>query len=247
MAALRPLFVVAGIGNASGTGSAAARAFAKAGYSVALIARNKASLEACAKEINANGGEAEPFCMASYSPKNFSDTFSSIQSHFSASEYSFRAALFNIGYAVWKPFLETTPEEVEESLNTNVAAAFAFSREAILKFKENPVDTQHPARGTLIFTGATASTRGGATTSAFSSSKSALRSLSQSLAKEFGKDDIHVAHTIIDGLIQTGSAPQTETLKLDPESIAQAHLYLTQQAKSAWTWELDLRPATEKW
>ncbi|KAF7290780.1 hypothetical protein MIND_01318900 [Mycena indigotica] len=245
--ALRPLFVVAGIGNASGTGSAAARAFAKAGYSVALIARNQSSLDACAQEINSRGGEAAPFCMPSYSSENFSDTFRLIESHFPASKYAFRAALFNIGYAVWKPFLETTPQEVEDSLNTNVAAAFAFSRETILKFKNNPLDEQQPTRGTLIFTGATASTRGSTTTSAFSASKSGLRSLSQSLAKEFGKDDIHVAHTIIDGLIQTGTAPQNETLKLDPASIAEAHLYLTRQAKSAWTWELDLRPASEKW
>ena len=83
------------------------------------------------------------------------------------------------------------------ALNTNVAAACAFSRESILKFKENTIDAENPNRGTLIFTGATASTRGNTMTSAFSIAKFGVRGLSQSLAKEFGKDDIHVCTSII--------------------------------------------------
>ncbi|KAJ7102718.1 NAD-P-binding protein [Mycena epipterygia] len=251
MAAIRPLFVVAGVGNAAGTGAAAARAFSKAGYSVALIARGQSSLNALSEEIKRTGGDAAPFCMPSYTPANFSATFSSIRSHFPTSRYSFRAALFNVGYAVWKPFLEVTPDEVQESLDTNVTAAFSFSREAILKFKENTTDAENPNRGTLIFTGATASMRGNTMTSAFSMAKSGTRTLSQSLAKEFGKDDIHVAHAVIDGQIMTGSALARGDGKplsgLSPESIAQSYLYLVNQEKSAWTWELDLRPAHEKW
>jgi NAD(P)-dependent dehydrogenase (short-subunit alcohol dehydrogenase family) len=80
------------------------------------------------------------------------------------------------------------------ALNTNVTAAFSFSREAILKFKENTIDAENPNRGTLIFTGATASMRGNTMTSAFSIGKFGARALSQSLAKEFGKDDIHVCN-----------------------------------------------------
>ncbi|KAJ6632215.1 hypothetical protein B0H10DRAFT_8063 [Mycena sp. CBHHK59/15] len=251
MAAVRPLFVVAGVGNASGTGAAAARLFSKAGYSVALIARGKGSLDSLTEEIKSNGGNAAPFCVPSYSPGNFSSAFSSIRDYFPPSHYAFRAALFNVGYAVWKPFLEVTAEEVQESLNTNVSAAFSFSREAILKFKENTVDAENPTCGTLIFTGATASTRGNTMTSAFSIGKFALRGLSHSLAKEFGKDDIHVAHAIIDGQIMTGAALAGSGGKplsgLRPESIAQSYLYLVNQEKSAWTWELDLRPAHEKW
>ncbi|KAJ6530283.1 NAD-P-binding protein [Mycena capillaripes] len=250
MAAIRPLFVVAGVGNAAGTGAAAARVFSKAGYSVALIARGQSSLNALSDEIKGSGGDAAPFSVPSYTPGNFSAAFSSIRSQFPASQYSFRAALFNVGYAVWKPFLEVTPDEVQESLDTNVAAAFSFSREAILKFKENTIDAENPNRGTLIFTGATASTRGNTMTSAFSIGKFGARGLSQSLAKEFGKDDIHVAHAIIDGQIATGAALARSGGKmsgLSPESIAQSYLYLVNQEKSAWTWELDLRPAHEKW
>ncbi|KAJ7101416.1 hypothetical protein B0H15DRAFT_411285 [Mycena belliarum] len=251
MAAVRPLFVVAGVGNAAGTGAAAARVFSNAGYGIALVARNQGSLNALSDEINGAGGNAVPFCMPSYSPGNFSTTFASIRNSFPASHYSFRAALFNIGHGVWKPFLEVTPEDVQESFNTNVAAAFSFSREAILKFKENTTDTENPNRGTLIFTGATASIRGNTMTSAFSIGKFGARALSQSLAKEFGKDDIHVAHAIIDGQIMTGAALARLGDKppsgLSPESIAQSYLYLANQEKSAWTWELDLRPAHEKW
>ncbi|KAJ7450075.1 hypothetical protein B0H11DRAFT_2078347 [Mycena galericulata] len=246
MAAIRPLFVVAGVGNAAGTGAAAARMFSKAGYSVALIARGQTSLNALSAEIKDNGGDAAPFYMPAYTPGNFSSTFSAIRSRFPASQYSFRAALFNVGYAVWKPFLEITPEEVQESLDTNVAAAFSFSREAILQFKQNTIDADTPNRGTLIFTGATASTRGNTMTSALAIGKFGARALSQSLAKEFGKDGIHA---IIDGQIMTGAALASSKppAGLSPDSIAQSYLFLANQEKSAWTWELDLRPAHEKW
>jgi len=112
-------------------------------------------------------------------------------------------------------------------------------------------------RGTLIFTGATASIRGNVVTSAFAAGKHGLRALSQSLAKEFGKQNIHVAHAIIDGGILTDMARQRMTpeqaanpdpdARLTPEAIANAYLFLTRQDRSAFTWELDLRPAHEKW
>jgi len=121
--------------------------------------------------------------------------WSSIHAQFPKPEYAIRAAVFNVGYGVWKPFLEITPQEVQDSLQTNVAAAFSFSRGAILAFKENK-ELEEPAgtRGTLIFTGATAATRGNVVTSAFAAGKFGVRALSQSLAKEFGKENIHVAH-----------------------------------------------------
>ncbi|KAK7028464.1 NAD-P-binding protein [Favolaschia claudopus] len=251
MSALRPLFIVAGIGRAAGTGAAAARRFSKEGYSVALIARGEDSLNALSDEIKKGGGEAAPYCIPSYSADDITSAFTSISAQFPNSHYALRAALFNVGYAVWKPFLEVTASEVQESLSTNVAAAFAFSRSAILKFKENKLDAENPKRGTLIFTGATASTRGNKMTSAFSIGKFGARALSQSLAKEFGKDGIHVAHAIIDGQIMTGAALERSRDQplsgLSPESIAQAYMYLVNQEKSAWTWELDLRPAQEQW
>ena len=110
-----------------------------------------------------------------------------------------RVALFNAGHGVWKPFLDITEEEQRAALEINVLTAFAFSREVLLEFTKN--DFEQPSeggkagarkRGTLIFTGATASLRGNTTTSVFAAAKSGLRALSQSLAKEFGKQNIHV-------------------------------------------------------
>jgi short-subunit dehydrogenase len=105
-----------------------------------------------------------------------------------------RVALFNAGFAVWKPFLQLTEEEIDRVADTNVKAAFAFAREAIDAFRGQVVEEagERGKRGTLLFTGATASLRGNATTASFSAAKFALRSLSQSLNKEFGKENIHV-------------------------------------------------------
>jgi NAD(P)-dependent dehydrogenase (short-subunit alcohol dehydrogenase family) len=103
-----------------------------------------------------------------------------------------RVALFNAGFAVWKPFLQITEDEIDRVTDSNVKAAFAFAREAVSAFQAQSVDEERGKRGTLLFTGATASLRGNTTTAAFSAAKFALRSLSQSLNKEFGKEKIHV-------------------------------------------------------
>ncbi|KAK0199298.1 NAD(P)-binding protein [Desarmillaria ectypa] len=271
MTSLKPLFIVTGVGNSSGTGAAAARLFARNGYSVALIsrARSGGDLDALAKEISEGGGtvilppyfrvpvgietqlkKAKAFFVPSYKPASITSAFESINSYYPTSQYALRAALFNVGHAVWKSFLETTEEEIMETLDTNVVAAFSFSKNVITRLLSTQPDDK-VGRGTLIFTGATASLRGNRTTSAFAAAKHGTRALSQSLAKEFGpRDGIHVAHAIIDGLIKTGSAIERngeQMIGLNPESIAKAYLNLAQQEKTAWTWELDLRPAEEQW
>jgi len=252
---VRPIFVVAGVGNGSGTGAATARLFAKSGYNVALIARNAASLNKLADDIKSTGGEAGAFPLESdsYSFSSLQTTFAAIKSRWPTSPL--RVALFNAGHGIWKPFLDITPEEVQASVDTNIVAAFAFAREAILAFKELDIEPEKGKRGTLLFTGATASLRGNTTTSVFAASKFGVRALSQSLAKEFGKQNIHVAHAIIDGGIITDRSKSymseeklaNPDLLLRPENIAESYLYLVNQARSAWTWELDLRPAHEKW
>ncbi|KAG2366351.1 hypothetical protein BDR07DRAFT_1480222 [Suillus spraguei] len=262
MSSVRPLFVVAGIGNGSGTGAATARLFAKSGYRVALISRGPDYLNKLAGEINEAGGEVATFPLDDYTPTSIKSAFASIKSHWPSSPL--RVAVFNAGYGVWKPFLEVTEDEVRESVDTNIVAAFAFARAAILEFTQLEFETANEGgaagdirkRGTLIFTGATASIRGNVLTSAFSASKFAIRSLSQSLAKEFSKQNIHVAHSIIDGVIITDrtksrrndpSWEADQDVRLDPNSIAKSYLHLVQQDSSAWAWEIDLRPAHEKW
>ncbi|EJD00012.1 short-chain dehydrogenase/reductase SDR [Fomitiporia mediterranea MF3/22] len=248
----RPILVVAGVGNGSGTGASTARVFAKEGYRVALIARNADHLKKTADEINAAGGVAAPFPVATYDAASLTSAFNSIKGQWPDSRL--RVAVWNAGYGIWKPFLQITDEEVAEALNTNVRAAFAFSRLAITAFKENDLNDVGK-RGALIFTGATAAWRGNTTTSAFAAGKFGLRALSQSLNKEFGKDNIHVSHSIIDGVILTDRVRsyrndkdwENEDIRLNPDSIAKSYLYLVNQDRTAWTWELDLRPAHEKW
>ena len=120
--------------------------------------------------------------------------FDEVTSHrWGGEQAQVRVALWNAGDAPWKKFLDITEDELAKSLQTHVTASFAFSRQAILAFKKNDVDDKG-RRGTLLFTGATASIRGNVITSAFAAGKFGLRALSQSLAKEFGKENIHVAH-----------------------------------------------------
>lgn len=132
--------------------------------------------------------------MSAYSPEDIATAWSAIRSRFPKPDYGIQVAVWNAGESVWKSFLDITAEEIQRGLNTNIGGAFAFSREAILSFKENEIDETNGKRGSLIFTGATSSVRGNITTSLFSAGKHGARALSQSLAKEFGKQNIHVSH-----------------------------------------------------
>jgi NAD(P)-dependent dehydrogenase (short-subunit alcohol dehydrogenase family) len=255
MASPKRVLVVAGLGNGSGTGAATARLFAKNGYSVALIARGADIVNKLAEEINGEGGHAAQFAVSSYSHEDITAAWTGIHAKFPKPEYIIRVAVFNAGHGVWKNFLDVTPQDVQDTLQTSVAAAFSFARGAILAFKDNDIEQSNGKRGALIFTGATASLRGNVVTSAFAAGKFGLRALAQSLAKEFGKENIHVAHSIIDGAILVDRQREkrdaewaaNEDARLRPEGIASSYLYLVGQDRSAWTWELDLRPAHEKW
>ncbi|EIW76929.1 NAD(P)-binding protein [Coniophora puteana RWD-64-598 SS2] len=209
---MAPLIVVAGIGNGSGTGAATARLFAKAGYDVALIARGNNSLTKFKDELTSAGVNAASFSLADYSSRSLTSAFAGIKSTYPNSPL--RVALWNVAFDVRKPFLETTPEEVQIATDTNVVGAFAFSREVLQVITTQEPETtieggvagDRQKKGTLLFTGATASVRGNTTTSTFAAGKHGIRALSQSLAKEFGKQNIHVAHVIIDGAIVTGQS-----------------------------------------
>ncbi|PBK82527.1 NAD(P)-binding protein [Armillaria gallica] len=199
------------------------RLLAKEGYTIALVARGADSLKALADEINAAGGTATPFLYPPITPR------------------------------ISIPLMPKS--DVQAVTQTNIEGAFAFSKNVIQAFQANQVD-EKGKRGSLIFTGATASVRGNVTTSAFSAGKHAVRALSKSLAKEFGKQNIHVSHAIIDGGILTNASRErhndpewerNEDVRLSPDGIAESYLHLINQPRSAWTWELDLRPAHEKW
>ncbi|EIW76939.1 NAD(P)-binding protein [Coniophora puteana RWD-64-598 SS2] len=263
MSSTFPLFVVAGIGDGSGTGAATARLFAKAGYAVALISRREDALNQFKDELSGGASRANvaAFPVDEYSGKSIQSAFASIKSTFPRSPL--RVALWNAGAAVWKPFLETTSEDVLTVTCINIAGAFAFAHEVLQIFTAQEPETaaegglagDKQTKGTLLFSGATASVRGTEKTAAFAAGKHGIRALAQSLAKEFGKQNIHVAHAIIDGNILTEKFAhkndpeyvKNANVRLDPSSIAEAYEYLVKQDCSSWTWELDLRPAHEQW
>jgi NAD(P)-dependent dehydrogenase (short-subunit alcohol dehydrogenase family) len=244
------IIVVAGVGQGGGTGAATVREFTSKGYVAALISRRPEELQKLAEEVKSAGGNAAAFPVASYSSADIHDAFHRIKSHWSNGQI--RVALWNASLGVWKGFLSITDEEIQSSVEVNITGPFAFSREAILAFKEQEID-ENGARGTLLFTSATAAWRGNTTTSAVAAGKHGQRALAQSLNKEFGVQNIHVSIAIIDGVILTDRlvsktpGDTSEDKKLRPESIAKAYWYLANQDRSAWTFELDLRPAHEKW
>ena len=135
--------------------------------------------------------------MESYSYQALTDVFGPIRAHAwpSGGPTELRVAVYNGGSGVRKGFLDVTERDIQTVVDTNINGAFAFSRQAIEEFKKNAID-EKGKRGTLIFTGATASLRGNVTTSIFAAGKFALRALSQSLNKEFGKENIHVSRVV---------------------------------------------------
>ncbi|KAF9516899.1 hypothetical protein BS47DRAFT_1375801 [Hydnum rufescens UP504] len=252
--AQKPIIVISGVGSGTGTGNATAREFGRNGYRVALIARHAGSLTAAADEINGwPEGEAAAFPIAEYNKAEIHRVFAEIKKTWPGSEI--RVAVYNTGHRVAKPFLDLTQYDIDQSIQTNIYGGFAFAQEAILSFREYEIN-ELGYRGALIFTSATSAWRGNPHFAAFAAGKHGVRALSQSLNKEFGKQNIHVAHCIVDGTIKTKITtrifgnPEWEKnpdVRLDPVSIAKAYWYLAHQDRTAWTWELDLRPAHENW
>ncbi|KAL8705094.1 MAG: hypothetical protein Q9201_001777 [Fulgogasparrea decipioides] len=189
-----PFAIIAGVGP--GTGATVARKFG-ATYPVALLARNPDNYEDAVKDIKAAGGKAVGISADVSDAKSVKDAIGQAQKEFGGDKCA--AAVFNVGGKfIRKPFLELSQEEFESGWEANGRGAFLFSQ-AVLPLLLNSTDLEHPP--TLIFTGATAAMKGSAFTAAFSTGKFALRSLSQSLAREFGPKGVHVSHVNIDGVI----------------------------------------------
>jgi len=248
--------VIAGVGNATGTGAAVARAFAsQLGYRVALIARKEADLMRLEKEINDSGGTAKGFQIPEYSHQTIAEVFKGITDLWPDGRV--RVAVYNASQWSRIPFLEVKRDDLVKSANMNMISAFAFSQEAI-KLMLKPTTDGSPKGGTLLLTGATSATRGAENFATFAAGKHALRAMSQSIAREFGKQDIHVCFVIVDGTIVTTKTRQMFTKErgedvmndprktLSPEAVAENYIWLHNQSPSAWTLELDLRPAHEK-
>lgn len=231
------------IGAGPGLGSSIARKFAKEGHHVFAVRRERHTqeLNSLCGEIKDSGGLATAMPADARDEEQVKNLFSEI-----SKSGSIDCLVFNIGANVFFPIEETTSRVFRKVWEMATFAGFLAGREAAKRMKD---------KGTIIFTGATASKRGGSGFAAFSSAKFGLRALAQSLARELGPKGIHVAHTIIDGAIDhpwiKENFPDTYKLKevdgiLNPDHIAEAYYNLHLQKKTAWTHELDLRPYMEK-
>ncbi|KAL8652407.1 MAG: hypothetical protein Q9226_004282 [Calogaya cf. arnoldii] len=240
-----PFAIIAGVGP--GTGAAVARKFS-AVYPVALLARNPANYEDTVKNIKAAGGKAIGISTDVSDAKSMSDAVTKTKQEFGD---TCAAAVFNVGGKfVRKPFMELSLGEFESGWEVNGRGAFLFSQSILPLLLNSTQQSTHPP--TLIFTGATASLKGSALFAAFSTGKFAKRSLSQSLAREFGPKGVHVAHVNIDGIIDIERTKEYskhlgEDAKIKPEAIADAYWYLHTQPKTSFTQEMDIRPGLEKW
>ena len=232
------------IGAGDATGSAIARRFARGGYHVAVTRRKADSVEALVVEIESAGGRASGFGSDAREEEQVIALFDRVERDIAPIE----AVIFNIGANVFFGIEETSARVYRKVWEMAAFAGFLAGREAARRMVPR-------GKGTIIFTGATASMRGSAGFSAFSGAKFALRALAQSMARELGPKGIHVAHSVIDGAIDTAwiaeNFPERYRLKdqdgiLDPEAIAEAYWQLHIQPRSAWTHELDLRPWMEQ-
>lgn len=234
------------IGAGDALGGAVARRFARAGYTACVGRRNGEKLRPLVDEITAAGGTAVPFAIDARREEAMVELFDTVERDIGPIE----AAVFNIGANVRFPITETTSQKYFKVWEMGAFAGFLTGREAAKRMLGR-------SRGTIIFTGATASLRGKEGFAAFAGAKHALRALAQSMARELGPQGIHVAHVIVDGAIDT--AWIRENFKemvaekgprdglLNPDDIAENYLMLHQQPRSAWTHELDLRPWVESW
>ena len=231
--------VAAILGVGPGLGTAVARRFAREGFAVALMARSEASVAGARKGIEGDGGTALPVLVDAMDPASVEEAFGRVRDEIGDPEvFVYNAGAFQMG-----GILEIPPERFNECFRANCAGAFYAAQQVLPAMIE-------AERGTILLTGATASLRGSARFSALAVGKFGLRALAQSMAREFGPQGIHVAHVIIDGQINTPSARERspereEHTMLSPDTIAETYWQLHIQDHTAWTLELDLRPAVE--
>ena len=234
--------LILGVGSPRGLGAAAARTFAAAGYRVVIAGRDRGKLAEAAQSITSAGSAPQ---VEIGDVTRAEDVARFVASAEALGPLS--VAVHNAGGNRPAPFLQVDPKVFEEHWRAHAFGAFLLAQAALPRMLERQA-------GTLIFTGATASLRGRANFSSFAAAKAALRMTAQSLAREFGPKGIHVAHVIVDGVIDGDRARAFianaderfgQDGMLHPDRIAESFLMLHRQHRSAWTQELDLRPWSE--
>ena len=237
--------LIMGVGVAAGVGAAVARKFAGAGYHVIIAGRTLEKLDATAGAIIAAGGSIEAVVADATVQDDQHRVFEIVRER----NLPVAAVIYNAGSNLPIKFSDLSPEQFEDFWRIGCFGAFLTSRLAIPLLSEQ-------GSGSLFFTGASASLRGRPNFAHFAVAKAGLRNLAQALAREYGPQGIHVAHVIIDGvvngdIVRGRFADYLESLgddgALDPDAIAEAFWALHSQPASAWTHELDLRPYKESW
>ena len=233
------------IGAGDATGGAVAQRFAREGYTACVVRRHADALAPLVERIEAAGGRARAFGSDARREEAVVALIETIEREVGPIE----VFVFNIGANVPSPIVEETARKYYKIWEMAAFAGFLTAREVARRMLAR-------GRGTMLFTGATASLRGAANFGAFAGAKHALRALAQSLARELGPQNIHVAHSIIDGAVDTAfirdNFPERYALKdrdgiLNPEHIADAYWQIHRQPRDAWTFEFDLRPWMERW
>jgi NAD(P)-dependent dehydrogenase (short-subunit alcohol dehydrogenase family) len=233
------------IGAGDATGGAIARRFAREGYVACVTRRSLDKLQPLLDQIRAEGGEAHGFASDARQEEQVAELVEQIERDIGPIE----AMVFNIGANVPCSILEETARKYFKIWEMACFAGFLTSQAVAKRMVTR-------GRGTILFTGATAGLRGAAGFAAFAGAKHGIRALAQSMARELGPLNVHVAHVVVDGAIDTAfirdSFPELYAKKdqdgiLDPEHIADSYWYLHSQPRDAWTFELDLRPWMERW
>jgi NADP-dependent 3-hydroxy acid dehydrogenase YdfG len=227
--------VIVGVGE--GNGAALARAFAKTGMTLALLARQTQFTT----ELAASLPKARAYACDVSDAASVAEAFARIRAELGDPT----TVVYNAGSGVWGDVESISLEAFEAAWRVNAYGALAVSREVIPAMKA-------AGSGNIIFIGATASRRGGVKTAAFAPAKAAQRSLAESMARSLGPAGIHVALIVVDAVVdlprtRRATADKSESFFLQPDEMAASAVWLAQQPRSAWTFEIEVRPFGEKW
>lgn len=241
-----PIVLIVGAGDY--IGAAIARRFARGGFTVCMGRRRGELLDPLVAEIEAEGGRATGYAMDARDEDSVAEIFRRVEAEVGPIDI----VIFNVGGNVKFDILETTARVFRKVWEMCSFAAFLNGREAARYMAER-------GRGSIFFTGASASLRGRSGFAAFSAGKAAMRAMAQSMAKELGPQNIHVAHLVIDSPVDTASVREriaaagidVDAMEPDrlmqPASVAEIYWQLHHQSRDAWTFEVDLRPYCEAW
>ena len=218
------------VGAGSGLSASLARRFAREGLAVALAARDTGKLKPLCDETG-----AAAFACDAQDESQVERLFESVDARFGAPD----VVIYNASARARGPLATLDAEAVRRTLLVSAFGAFLVAQRATLRMLAK-------GSGAILFTGASASVKGYAESAPFAMGKFALRGLAQSMARELAPKGIHVAHFVIDGAIRPRGRADADDTTLDPDAVADTYLRVLQQARSAWTWEVELRPWVER-